>query len=199
MELSTKEWAKFTNNESSHAHDINKRIPDRVGYTNEPDVHSRVLDGQGQIESYELPGAEDCFVCSSALDTTAETLVCVTSAGQYNGCRPPIEGRGHTVKSLHYLAAEILILANQHKIVLRPSYLLGLMNTQVDALSRLKEPDEWMLAPIVARRIFSTYSLPTIDLFFSERSKQLPRYFSTNRRDPHALGISCFMPSLPLA
>ena len=62
------------------------------------------------------------------------------------------------------------------------------MNTQVDALSSSKEPDEWMLAPIVTRRICSTYGIPTVDLFASESSKQVPRYFTTDRRDPHALG-----------
>ena len=70
------------------------------------------------------------------------------------------------------------ILQNQGH---QSNILLLLMNTQADALSRSKEPDEWMLAPIVARRKFSAYGLPTIDLFASQRSKQLDRYFSTDR------------------
>ena len=102
---------------------------------------------------------------------------------------------GTQSRSPHYLAAEILILASRNKIVLRPGYLPGQMNTQADALSRSKEPDEWMLALIVARRIFSTYGMPTVDLFASERSKQVPRYFTTDRRDPHALGTDALQQS----
>ena len=93
MELATVEWAKFAN-ESSHASDINRRIPDRVRCSNKSDVHQGSMDGHGQIESYQLPGAEDCFVCSSALAIT----VGVTSVGQYNGCPLPIEGKEHTVQ-----------------------------------------------------------------------------------------------------
>ena len=53
---------------------------------------------------------------------------------------------GTQCKYLHYLAAEILVLASLHQILLRPNYLPGLMSTQANALLRSKEPDEWMLA-----------------------------------------------------
>ena len=78
------------------------------------------------------------------------------------------------------------MLADQQNISVgpRPSYLPGQMNTEADALSRSKEAEEWMLAPGVARKIFTIYGLPLA----SERSKQLTRYFSTDRRDPHSLG-----------
>ena len=99
---------------------------------------------------------------------------------------------GTQCKSLHYLAAEILLLAHQHNIVIRPSYLPGIMNTQADALSRSKKAEEWMLAPSVARKICSIFGRPTIDLFASERSKQLPRYFATDKRDPHAMWIDAY-------
>ena len=45
-----------------------------------------------------------------------------------------------------------------------------------------------MLAPAIARKIFTIYGLPVVDLFASQRSKQLNQYFSTDRRDPHSLG-----------
>ena len=48
---------------------------------------------------------------------------------------------------------------------------------------------------IVARKIFSTYCLPTIDLFASGRNKQVNQSFSTDRHDPHALGIDALQQS----
>ena len=131
-----------------------------VGCSIGPDVHPGCVDGLRQAKTYLFPGIEHCFVCSSTLATHTETQDSVTSSGQHNSGCLPIEGRGHAERiceSAHHLAAEILTLASQHKILLHSSYLPGLMNTQADALSRSKEPDEWMLAPIVAR-----FSQPTV-------------------------------------
>ena len=48
---------------------------------------------------------------------------------------------GTQCRSLHCLAAEILILANHHRILIRPSYLPGLMNTQAVAFEGARRMD----------------------------------------------------------
>ena len=66
------------------------------------------------------------------------------------------------------------MLADQQNISERPSYLPDQMNTEADALSLSMEAEEWMLAPGVARKIFTIYGSPicirekqTIFEFFS--------------------------------
>ena len=55
VELATVERAKLENT-SSHASDLNRRIPDRVGCSNGPVVHPRPMDEHRKTESYQLSG-----------------------------------------------------------------------------------------------------------------------------------------------
>ena len=159
VDVANKEWSNIKN-ESSHLCDHHRRILDGVRCSYGSTVHTRQVDGHGQIESYQLPGIEDCFVCSTAMEKSVKEPDGLATTGQYNGCCLPSKGGGTQSRSLHYLAAEILTLADLQNISVRPSYLPGQINTQADALSRSKEPDEWMLN----------------------------QYFSTDRCDPHSLG-----------
>ena len=86
------------------------------------------------------------------------------------------------------LASKILILAGRHNIVLRPTYLPGLLNMEADALSRQKDSAEWMLTTSVARKLFLVLGYPVVDLFASARTKQVRQYFTTDRHDHRALG-----------
>ena len=95
---------------------------------------------------------------------------------------------GTQSKALCELAAKILNFAEEHRINLRPSYLPGLLNTEADALSRQKDTSDWMLEPAIARRIFRQFGRPLIDLFASRRSKQVSKYFTSDRHDLGALG-----------
>ena len=86
------------------------------------------------------------------------------------------------------LASKILIVSGRHTIVLRPTYLPGLLNMEADALSRHKDSAEWMLTTSVARKLFLVLGYPVVDLFASARTKQVRQYFTTDRHDHRALG-----------
>ena len=187
VDVATKEWTNIEN-ESSHLPDHDRRLPVGLGRSDGSTGHTRQVDGHRQIESHQLPGIEDCFVCSTAMKNQLKNQTVLLQLDNTTAVAYLLKEGGTQSRSLHYRAAEILISADQQNISVRPSYLPGQMNTQADALSRSKEPDEWMLAPAVARKIFMIYSLPVVDLFASQISKQLNQYFSTDRRDPHSLG-----------
>jgi hypothetical protein len=87
------------------------------------------------------------------------------------------------------LTREILDICVTHNITLFPSYLPGLANTESDALSRNKVQEEWHLSPSVAQKIFRIFGLPEIDLFASQRTAQLPVYFSLDRHDHQSAGV----------
>ena len=90
---------------------------------------------------------------------------------------------------LSRLTREISDTCLTHNIRLFPSYLPGIANTASDALSRDKVQEEWMLSTLVAKKIFSIFGTPEIDLFASERTAQLPQYFSLDRHDRQASGV----------
>ena len=62
------------------------------------EVHTRPVFGHRQIEPYQLPGAEDCFVCSSALETSAEKPGGFSTVGQHYSCCLPSKGGGHSIQ-----------------------------------------------------------------------------------------------------
>ena len=189
VELASAEWAKL-DDESSHASNSNRRIHDRVGCSNGLDVHPGCVDGLEQIETYQFPGVKNCFVCSSTLVTTTETQDSVTSAGQHNGGCLPIEGRGHAVRISTLPSSGDSDLGQSTQDIATTNEHAGRCPVVFEGARRMD-----VGSYIVARKIFSTYCLPTIDLFASERSKQVNQYFSTDRRDPHALGIGALQQS----
>ena len=67
MDVATEEWM-IIKNESSHLRDHYGRIPDRMGCSDGPTVHTRQMDGHREIESHQLSGIESCFVCTSAME-----------------------------------------------------------------------------------------------------------------------------------
>ena len=103
--------------------------------------------------------------------------------------------KGGTTKSviLLNLAGTILSLAHHQHIRLIVHHLPGRFMTIPDALSRAY-PDlpEWHLHPPIARQFWPLLGAPTIDLFASDRSYQVPRYVSFNIPDLQAEWIDAF-------
>ena len=184
VELATVERAKFEN-ESSHASDLNRCIPDRVGCSNGPVVHPRPMDGHRKTKSYQPSGTEDCFVYSLALVTSTETSDCGTSVGQYDGCGLPTEVGGHTIQipALPGSGDSDLGQPKQDSAATK-------LSTRSDKYASrrsvtFKGARRMDVGSYSSREDFSTYGMPTVDLFASERSKQVPHYFTTDRHDPH--------------
>ena len=61
-------------------------------------VCPRVVVGHRQIEPYKLSRIQNSVVCTSTLDTTPETPVCIDSDRQHNGGCLPSERGGHTMQ-----------------------------------------------------------------------------------------------------
>ena len=194
VELATVERARLENT-SSHASDLNRRIPDRVGCSNGPVVHPRPMDEHRKTESYQLSATEDCFVCSSALVTSTETSDCGSSVGQYNDCGLPTQGGGHTIQIPALLSSGDSDLGQPKQ----DSAATKLSTRSDEYASRrsvtFKGARRMDVGPYSKKEDFLDFNMPTVDLFASERSKQVPRYFTKDRRDPHALGTDALQQS----
>jgi hypothetical protein len=120
-----------------------------------------------------------------------QTVLCQTD----NTTVVAVLNRGGTTKSivLLELAGTILSLAHQLHIRLVVHHLPGRFNTIPDALSRAY-PDlpEWHLHPPIARSFWTLLGAPTIDLFASDRSYQVPSYVTFNITDQAARWIDAF-------
>ena len=97
---------------------------------------------------------------------------------------------GTRSRALKELTKKILLYCKRHKVMIAPAYLPGVANLGADALSRGTESREWFLDPAVARRVFRRLDEPEVDLFASNRSAQVERYFTLDRKDKRAAGIN---------
>ena len=184
VDLASKEWTQY---QSSRQCSSDRRISERLGCTFRSQTSPRSMVSSSDEQSYQLSRAPGGLlqhwtslmshhIIALQIDNTTAVAYLVK------------EGGTQSKASLCELAAKILNFAEEHRINLRPSYLPGLLNTEADALSRQKNTSDWMLEPALARRIFRQFGRPLIDLFASRRSKQVSKYFTSDRHDLGALG-----------
>ena len=95
---------------------------------------------------------------------------------------------GTRSRALCQLTRDIYKVIDRNGITLRPAFLPGVANAEADSLSRGTAPQEWTLAPKVARQLFRVWGTPRIDLFASRDSHQVPAYFTLDRHDHMAQG-----------
>ena len=94
-----------------------------------------------------------------------------------------------TSLTLINLTKEIWSYLLQKGITLTVEYIPSILNKEADFQSRnAKDWSEWKLNPKIFQRIKRLWGFPSIDLFASRTSHQLPRYYSW-RPDPHCLGV----------
>ena len=80
----------------------------------------------------------------------------------------------------------------QHKITLTAEWIPTDLNEAADWESRnVRDSSEWKLCPEVFKTLCLARGRPSIDLFASRISHQLPRYFSW-KADPHCLAVDAF-------
>ena len=97
VDVANKEWTKFKDESTNISHYYG-RIPDGMGGSNGPTVHTGPVDGRRQVESYQLPRTENGINCSSVMAIPAEKPDSFVTDGQYDSCGLPPEGGRHTVQ-----------------------------------------------------------------------------------------------------
>lgn len=76
------------------------------------------------------------------------------------------------------LATEILLLAHRRHIRIFPVFLPSAENLLADAASRFQDLPDWHLHPDLFQRLVRLWGLPEIDLFATQQSTQLDRFFA---------------------
>ncbi|XP_045104423.1 uncharacterized protein LOC123499956 [Portunus trituberculatus] len=99
---------------------------------------------------------------------------------------------GSTKIRLNFLIEEIYAWAGSRGLTLSAAHVKGTQNVEADSLSRLKNLDtEWMLDPLVFRRLCDMFYVPDIDLFASRLNAQVATYVSW-KPDPAATFVDAF-------
>jgi len=77
-------------------------------------------------------------------------------------------------------------------ITITAEHLPGKLNVEADTQSRMvNDSSEWKLSPIVFNKLCQQRGVPSIDLFASRTSHQVPRYMSW-KLDPYSQGRDAF-------
>ena len=99
---------------------------------------------------------------------------------------------GSTKPHLNEITERIYAWAQSRGIVLSSEYVRSVNNVVADKESRVKNLDtEWMLAPLIFRRLCEVFYIPDVDLFASRINAQVPTYVSW-KPDPSASYINAF-------
>ena len=85
---------------------------------------------------------------------------------------------GKVSPTLLQIATDILLLADQMQLRILPAYVPTDENILADAASRFQSLPDWHLLPSVFNLICQRWGLPEIDLFATESSTQLTRFFA---------------------
>ena len=90
-----------------------------------------------------------------------------------------IRKEGGTVSPLLLqMARRILLHLHQEDIQILPTFVSSEENHLADAASRLLTPPDWLLPSEIFNLIVSRWGLPEVDLFASQISAHLPRFFA---------------------
>ena len=90
------------------------------------------------------------------------------------------------------IAHDIWCWCEQRSIWLTIAHIPGVENVVADYKSRhFSDNVEWMLNPMLFKRICSRFGNPKIDLFASRLNKQVPKYVSWSP-DPEAIAVDAF-------
>ena len=118
MDVATEE-RKNIEAESTHLRDHHGRIPDRVGCSDGPTVHTRQMDSHSEIEPHQLP----VLIALQQWEYQLKNQTVLLQLDNTTAVAYLLKEGGTQSRSLRYLAAEILILADHHNISVRPSYM----------------------------------------------------------------------------
>jgi len=95
-------------------------------------------------------------------------------------------------QNLTALSKEIWEILIGKGITITVEHLAGRLNVEADFQSRsIKDSSEWKLCPKIFQLICKARWTPTIDLFASRISHQVPRYMSW-KHDPYSIGRDAF-------
>jgi hypothetical protein len=114
-------------------------------------------------------------------------LLCMDNQG---ACHIVNKG-GSTDPELHAVSKSVFWYSYEQDIELRAEWVPRERNQYADMLSKLVDPDDFMLAPAAFQRLHSKYGPFTKDLFASHTSTQLPAYYSRHAT-PDSAGINAF-------
>ena len=90
-----------------------------------------------------------------------------------------VKKEGGTIsQSLLQIATQLLLLAEEKQIRILPVYVPSEENLLADAASRFQSLPDWHLNPSVFNMICRRWGSPVIDLFATDLSSQLPRFFA---------------------
>ena len=107
----------------------------------------------------------------------------------YNGCSllwrtdsltslAYIRKEGGTVSPMMLTVARDILLLHRRKIRILPVFIKSEENLQADAASRFIELPDWHLPTTIFNRICNRWSTPEIDIFATQHSTHLPRFFA---------------------
>ena len=92
---------------------------------------------------------------------------------------------GTVTRPLLLLSSDILLLAHRQQLRFLPIFVPSEENLLADRASRFETLPDWHLHPSVFQLIVGRWGLPVIDLFATESSAQVRRFFAWGRA-PHA-------------
>ena len=87
------------------------------------------------------------------------------------------------------LSCAILRTSHERGILWEPVRVTSEENIVADAASRFRLVPDWSLSEQIARKIFSRWGTPDVDLMASDRSRKAPIFFSWSREDTEAWGL----------
>lgn len=103
-----------------------------------------------------------------------------------------VQGQGGSVPSLSRIAEDIWKWALDRKILLSARWIPGQTNELADEMSRVfVDRTDWSLNPRWFAMAVERWGVPDIDLFASQRNRQVPRFFSAEPQ-PESEGVDAF-------
>lgn len=98
---------------------------------------------------------------------------------------------GSTLSHLQTISVEIFNLCISHRISFQVQWIPREKNEVADYLSRIVDPDDWMLNPVLFQHIVSQWGVFDIDRMACHSNTQLPR-FNSKFWSPGTEAVDCF-------
>ena len=96
--------------------------------------------------------------------------------------------QGGSNPQFNYVAKAIWTIASKEDIHLMCHHIRGIYNVEADLLSRMDDPFNWRLDPLVFQNLDRHFGPHTIDRFADLNNQQLPRY-NSRFADPDSEGV----------
>ena len=195
QQLETLQWpVPFTTSTTSS--DANRCIQNWMGGNMQGSKNWGSLVKGGTEASYQYTGASGSQISPHNIYKKSKLKISSFSDRQYNSIVifPIIMGGGGGGTRNHaliQLSKDIWSILLTKEITITAKYLPSLLNVVADQESRMRDSTEWKLLPKVFASICKRWGTPSLDLFASRVSHQIPAYVAW-KPDPYSQGTDAF-------